>query len=91
MNELKTKGNLLSDDDLATVSGGVAEEGTAVQKRCPICNSRVTYSRNTRLDGSNITLYKCANCRREFSLLQIKKTEDLSTDYTGKGDDSFGL
>ena len=90
MNNSTVNGQHLEDELLAKVSGGVAEAGTTTQKKCPLCHGNVVFSRNTRLDGGNLTLYKCNNCNREFSLLQIKGEEDLSVNYTGLGNDKFG-
>ena len=91
MSDLLKNGKLLDDDILAGVSGGMAEEGTASVKLCPVCKKPVGFSRVTRYDGGDLTLYKCASCAREFSLNQINRQESLGTNYTGLGDDKFGL
>ena len=85
------KGTLINDEQMAGVSGGVSEEGEYTQRKCPICGTEVKYSRNTRLDGGDVTLYKCPKCNREFSLNQIMGLENLSINYTGVGDDKFGM
>lgn len=90
MDKSMIKGQVLDDALLEKVSGGIAESGTAEQKKCPKCRSNVVFSRNTRVNGGNVTLYKCSVCNREYSLLQIKGKEDLSINYTGLGDDQFG-
>lgn len=88
---MKEKSKLMNDEQMSQISGGVAEEGAYTQRKCPICRSEVQYSRNTRLDGGDVTLYKCHKCNREFSLNQIMGTESLSINYTGVGDDKFGM
>ena len=89
---MNTSGNgkLMSDVQMSEIFGGVAEEGIYKARICPICRGEVKYSRNTRYEGGDVTLYKCPNCNREFSLNQIMGTESLALNYTGVGDDNFG-
>jgi hypothetical protein len=90
MDNLKIAGNKLNDAELSSISGGIAEEGNVSQKLCPRCKTPVVFSRNTRYDGGDLTLYKCPSCNREYSLLQVEGVESLAINYTGLGDDNFG-
>ncbi|MCR5420946.1 MAG: hypothetical protein K6E98_08070 [Lachnospiraceae bacterium] len=86
-----TKGIALNDDILNDVTGGSSNNKEGASYKCPICKNSVTYTRNIRFEGANITLYKCANCNREFSLNQINGVEGLMENYTGKGEIGFGM
>ena len=90
MDDTRLMQHRLDDSVLEKVSGGIAEAGTSAQKKCPVCSGKVFYSRNNRLEGGNLTLYKCNACSREYSFSQIKGEENLSVNYTGLGDDKFG-
>ncbi len=83
------RGTMLDDDMLEEISGGIAEEGNATQKMCPLCpDTSVTFSRRARIGGAFITLYKCGGCMREYSFAQIKGLETLAVDYTNKGSET---
>ena len=87
----KVSDRIVNDEQMSQISGGVAEEGTYKDRICPICGGEVKYSRNTRYEGGDVTLYKCTKCNREFSHNQIMGMEGLTCNYTGLGNDNFGM
>ena len=89
MEDINIKGMPLNDDELEGVSGGAGDKNSG-NLMCPQCKDQpidLGNSRVARINGANVTLYKCDTCFREFTMRQIEGLDPLGGhNYTGQGE-----